>query len=122
MADTYTWNINTLDRELSDGVVYTVHWTLNASRPNPNVSGESYTAGAYGSEGYQADPSDPGFVSYDNLTPEICIGWVQDSLGSEGVASLESGLSANLDEQEDPTEAAGVPWATTMDISTADLG
>tara|TARA_R100001198_G_scaffold69039_1_gene41573 strand:+ start:616 stop:984 length:369 start_codon:yes stop_codon:yes gene_type:complete len=122
MADTYTWNINTLDRELSDGVVYTVHWTLNASRPNPNVSGESYTAGAYGSEGYQADPSDPGFVSYDNLTQAICIGWVQDSLGSEGVTSLESGLSANLDEQEDPTEAAGVPWATTMDISTADLG
>jgi hypothetical protein len=74
------------------------------------------------SQGYQADPSDPGFVSYDNLTQAICIGWVQDSLGSEGVASLESGLSANLDEQENPTEAAGVPWATTMDISTADLG
>ena len=92
MADTYTWNINTLDRKLSDGVVYTVHWTLNASRSNPNVSGESYTAGAYGSQGYQADPSDPGFVSYDNLTQAICIGWVQDSLGSEGVASLESGL------------------------------
>ena len=122
MADTYTWNIATLDRELSDGVVYTVHWSLNASRPNPNASGEPYTAGVYGSEGYQADPSDPGFVSYDNLTPAICIEWVQNSLGSEGVTSLESGLSANLDEQDNPTEAAGVPWATTMDISTADLG
>jgi len=122
MADTYTWNINNLNRELSDGVVYTVHWSLNASRPNPNVSGESHTAGAYGSHGYQADPSDPGFVSYDNLTQAICIGWVQDSLGSEVVAALESSLSARLDKKENPTEAAGVPWTTTMDTSTADLG
>jgi len=121
MTDTYTWSINTLERELSNGVVYTVHWSVGASRPNPNVSGESYTAGAYGSKGYQADPSDPGFISYDKLTKAICIGWVQDSLGSEGVASLESSLSAKLDEQENPTEAAGVPWTTTMDISTADL-
>ena len=37
MADTYTWSVNTLDRELSDGVVYTVHWNLAASRANPEV-------------------------------------------------------------------------------------
>ncbi len=112
MADTYTWSINTLDRELSDGVVYTVHWNVSASRPNPNVSGESYTAGAYGSQSYTADPSDPEFIAYDNLTEAICIGWIQDSLGAETVSSMEAGLSANLDEQENPTEAAGVPWST----------
>ena len=110
MADTYTWSVNTLDRELSDGVVYTVHWTLSASRPNPNVSGESYTAGSYGSQGFTADPSDPNFVPYDQLTEAICIGWVQDALGAEVVAAMESGLSSNLDEQENPTQAAGVPW------------
>jgi hypothetical protein len=32
MADTYTWSVNTLDRELSNGVVYTVHWSVAASR------------------------------------------------------------------------------------------
>ena len=48
-----------------------------------------------------------------NLTEAICIGWVQDSLGTEGVASLESGLTNNLDEQETPTHAAGVPWSTS---------
>ena len=54
--------------------------------------------------------SDPDFVPYEDLTESICIGWVQDSLGEENVESLESGLSVNLDEQENPTEAAGVPW------------
>ena len=53
------------------------------------------------------------FIPYDNLTEAICIGWVQDSLGTEGVASLESGLTSNLNEQETPTHAAGVPWSTS---------
>jgi hypothetical protein len=110
MADTYTWSVNTLERELSDGVVYTAHWSLAASRPNPNVSGEDYTAGAYGSQGFTADLSDPGFIPYDNLTEAICIGWIQDALGAETVSSMESGLSTNLDKQENPTEANGVPW------------
>jgi hypothetical protein len=110
MADTYTWSINTLDREISDGVVYTVHWSLAASRPNPNSSGEAYTTGAYGSQGYSADPTAKSFVPYEDLTESICIGWVQDSLGEETVETMESGLSANLDEQENPTDAAGVPW------------
>ena len=112
MADTYTWSINTLDRELSDGVVYTVHWSLSATRPNPNVSGEAYFASSYGTQGFTADPSDPGFVPYDQLTEAVCIDWVKDSFGPEVVAAMESGLSGNLDEQENPTEATGVPWTT----------
>jgi len=110
MTDTYTWSINNLNRELSDGVVYTVHWSVTASRPNPNISGSTYNAGAYGSQGFTADPSDPNFIQYDNLTEAICIGWVQDAMGTEGVSSLESGLTSNLNEQETPTQAAGVPW------------
>ena len=112
MSDTYTWSVSNLDRELSDGVVYTVHWTLSASRPNPNVSGESYTTGSYGSQGFTADPSAPGFIPYNQLTEATCIGWVQDALGTEVVAAMESGLSANLNEEETPTHAAGVPWST----------
>ena len=112
MADTYTWSVNTLDHKLSDGVVDTVHWIVSATRPNPNVSGESYTASSYGTQAFTADPSDPGFVPYNQLTETVCIGWVKDSFGPEVVAAMESGLSANLDEQENPTEAAGVPWTT----------
>lgn len=122
MTDTYTWSVNTLNRELSDGAVYTVHWTVNASRPNPNVSGEPYTAGAYGSQGCTANPESKSFIPYESLTKAVCIDWVKEGLGAEQVASLESGLTATLDQLENPTEAAGVPWATTMDTSTADLG
>lgn len=112
MADTYTWSVNTLDRELSDGVVYTVHWSLSDSRANPDPSGEAYTAGSYGSQSFTADPSDPGFIPYADLTEADCIGWVQDALGAETVADMEANLSSQLDEQENPTYEAGVPWST----------
>jgi hypothetical protein len=109
MADTYTWGIVTLDREISDGVVNTVHWTLNATR---SVSGETYTAGSYGAQSFTANPSDPGFIPYDSLTEAICIGWVKDALTSGVVTQMESGLTSSLDEKENPTESEGVPWST----------
>lgn len=113
MADTYTWSIVTLDRKLSDGVVDTVHWTLSATRPFPGMPSAYYETSSYGAQSFTANPSDPGFIPYDQLTEAICIGWVQDSFGPEVVAAMESGLSANLDELENPTEAAGVPWTVS---------
>ena len=37
MATTYTWAVNTLDRELSDGYVSTVHYTVNAMQTTPTL-------------------------------------------------------------------------------------
>ena len=108
MADTYTWSINTLDRELSDGVVDTVHWTVSASRPNGEE--EAYTASSYGSVSLEGSAGESGFIAYDDLTEDTCIGWVKDSLGDETVEATEAGLTAQLDAEQTPTEAAGVPW------------
>lgn len=105
MADTYTWGIANLERHLSNGIVYTVHWTLSAER----TSGEdTFTAGSYGSLGL-AEPED-NIIPYEDLTPEIVIGWTQDALGEEKVAEMKAALSSSLDQQENPTDASGVPW------------
>jgi len=105
MADTYTWGIANLERHLSDGIVYTVHWTLSAKR---TVGDESYTTGAYGSLGLAAPEGN--IIPYEDLTPEIVIGWTQDALGGEQVGEMKAALSASLDQQENPTDASGVPW------------
>jgi hypothetical protein len=109
MTDTYTWNIVTLERHLSDGVVYTSHYTVNAERTT--AGGDVLTAGSYGSVGFGA-PDPDEFVPYEDLTPEVVIGWTQDALGgAEKVAEIEAALTANLDEQENPTNGGGLPWA-----------
>ena len=42
---TYTWKVSQLERESSDGYVFTAHWTVNATE---TVEDKTYTAGAYG--------------------------------------------------------------------------
>jgi hypothetical protein len=105
MADTYTWGIANLERHLSDGIVYTVHWTLSAERTTEDII---FTAGSYGSLGLAAPEGN--VIPYEDLTPEIVIGWTQDAFGEEKVVEMEAALSSSLDEQENPTDASGVPW------------
>jgi hypothetical protein len=109
MADTFTWGIANLERHVADGVVYTSHWTVNAERTT--AGGDVFTAGAYGSVGFGA-PEPEKFIPYDELTPEIVIGWTKNALGGdEKVAEIEAALTAQLDEQETPTNESGLPWS-----------
>jgi len=102
MTTTVTWRIANLDRETADGIVTTVHYTIDA---NDGV----YSAGAYGSLGLER-PDEEEMIPFSQLTEEICIGWVQEKLTEEKVAEIEAALQEQLDEQHAPSRAAGVPW------------
>ena len=106
MADTYTWGIANLERHVSDGAVYTAHWTLNAERV---TGGDLYTTSSYGSVGFP-DPDPDNFIPYEDLTSGQVIDWVQDALGAEKVVEMEDALSANLDSEITPTSESGIPW------------
>ena len=100
MTTTTTWNIANLERETSDGYVFTAHYTVDANDG-------TYSAGAYGSIGLERPES---LISYSDLTKELVVGWVKDKLGTEQVEAIEAALQAQLDEQHAPSKAAGVPW------------
>jgi len=36
--------------------------------------------------------------------------WVQDAIGADEVARIEAALTANIEEQKNPTVTDGVPW------------
>ena len=65
---TTTWGIAQMELHTADGIVITVHYTVDA---NDGID----SAGAYGSVGLDA-PED-NIIPYADLTPEIVIGWVQ---------------------------------------------
>jgi len=103
-ATEFTWNISNLERTLSDGIVYTLHYTIDA------FDG-TYRSGAYGSIGLEP-PEEDELIPYADLTKEIVVGWLLDKLGEEKVAEVEAALQAQIDEQTTPTKGAGVPWAS----------
>jgi hypothetical protein len=100
MTTTISWNIANLERETSDGYVFTAHYTIDANDG-------TYSAGAYGSIGLERPET---LIPYSDLTKELVVGWVKDKLGTEQVEAIEAALQAQLDEQHAPSKAAGVPW------------
>jgi len=84
MATTTVWNIANLERETSDGYVFTAHYTVDANDG-------TYSAGAYGSIGLERPKT---LIPYSNLTKELVVGWVKDKLGTEQVEAIEAALQA----------------------------
>ena len=92
-----------MERKTADGVVFTVHYTINATDG-------TYSSSAYGSVGLE-QPED-NIIPFADLTPELVIGWTKEKLGGdEKVAEIEAALQAQLNEQHAPTKAQGLPWS-----------
>lgn len=101
MSTTFTWNVANLERQTADGYVYTVHYTITAAD-------DTYSSGAYGSIGLERPDGD--LIPFAELTEATVIGWVKDKFGAEKVSEIEEALQTQLDEQHQPTKAAGLPW------------
>jgi len=94
---TTTWTINQLDRQTSDGLVITAHYTVNA------IDGD-YSAGSYGTVGFERGDT---FIAYESLTEAQVIAWVKEKLD---VDAIEASLAAQIALQKAPVTATGVPW------------
>ena len=99
---TFTWNIAQLERETTDGYVYTAHWTVNATEI---VEDKTYTASSYGSIGLERPEED--LIPFEDLTEELIVSWVQEKLDVE---THETSLQSQIDEQKTPSKLSGVPW------------
>lgn len=106
MANTYTWHVGNCDRNLADGMITTLHYTISATTEDG-----VYSAGAYGSVGLEAaDAAD--MTPYDDVTEEQAIGWVQAAIGGdEKVAEIHAALDNQLTEKRTPTVGKGTPWS-----------
>lgn len=99
-----TWAVNNMTRVINDGFVIVVDWSCTASATG--VSGAFYG----GQSTYKNDPSEPGFIPYDQLTEVEVLGWVYTGLGDQK-AEIEATLTAKVEKQLNPTTANGVPWS-----------
>lgn len=93
----FTWSVVQMDRQAVDGFVTTVHYNVSA------VDGD-YTASTYGTVGYTEEGA---FTPYSQLTEDVVVGWVQNSLGKD---TVEESLTAQIDAQKNPVTESGLPW------------
>ena len=108
MAITNTWSVVQMDAYPEfDGetdVVFTVHWTLNGTDG-------TYAGSVYGSVGVTLDEG-ATFTPYASLTQAQVVGWVQDALGEEQVASYEANVAQQIENQiNPPVVTPPLPWS-----------
>ena len=99
MTITKTWEVNTLQYELSDGYVNKVIYRVKGTDG-------TYQTRATG----EVDLEKPEtLIPYKDLTEETVIGWVKAKLGSE-VATIEKLIDENITLQKTPVHGTGKPW------------
>ena len=106
MAIVKTWEVNTMERDTSDGHVNKVIWRCKAIDDSDNTEApDSRQTGEVNFTKPSSLPSD--FKAYDSLDAATCIGWVKTALGSDGVAAVEAAIDAAL---VPATTSIGKPW------------
>ena len=105
MAITKTWQVNTMERDISDGHVNKVIYRVigkDGDTEKDRATGEvSFTKPS-------TLPSD--FVAYDKLDEATVLGWVKTAIGTDDVAAIEKTLEDNIALINTPVTATGKPF------------
>ena len=105
MAITKTWQVNTMERDLSDGHVNKVIYRVKG------MDGETEKDRATGEVTFTKPKSLPSdFVAYDKLDEATVLGWVKTAIGADNVAAIEKTLEDNIALINTPVTATGKPF------------
>ena len=92
------WSIRELESRTADGYVCCAHYDCV-------FEGEVI----YGSVSFTV-VEDAELIPYEELTPEIVIGWVKGSLGEDESQAIEDELYTRAAEKVAPAMRSGTPW------------
>ena len=120
MSITIDWKVNDVESVIADGGVTNVKWQCSATGEvvEPDVDNVNTGPVGYAVNGgeviLEPDATSSEFVSYDDLTESVVMGWVKDSLGEEEVTNIEEVLTAKVTAQMSPTSQTGLPWSVDV--------
>ena len=103
----YSWDIQTLKRDLSGNVVINIRWDCTATYNSTSAHQDGGVDIPY------LDPTASGFIPYDDLTQSTVWGWLNAQSGSFVSSSIQEQLSSSVNlklNPPSPTTAEGLPW------------
>ena len=105
MAITKTWQVNTMERDISDGHVNKVIYRVKG------IDGSEEKDRATGEVNFVKPSSLPSdFVAYDKLDEATVLGWVKTAIGTDEVTAIEKSLEYNITLINTPVIATGKPF------------
>ena len=105
MAITKTWQVNTMERDISDGHVNKVIYRVIGK------DGDEEKDRATGEIDFTKPSSLPSdFVAYEKLDEATVLGWVKTALGADKVTAIEKVIDDNIAIINAPVIATGKPF------------
>lgn len=102
---THTWKVYDLERNISNGMVIKATYGCISEESginNRRIGEIQFTTGSV---------TDPEFVSYDNLTQELVLGWITGSIDTSIFETANSSsIAASIVELAARTTEQGTPW------------
>ena len=105
MAITKTWQVNTMERDISDGHVNKVIYRVIGKDGDVEKTRET---GEVNFTKPSSLPSD--FKAYDSLDEATVLGWVKTALGTDEVTAIEKVIDDNIAIINTPVIATGKPF------------
>ena len=107
MAITKTWEVNTMERDLSDGHVNKVIYRVKGIDDSDSTEKDRATG-----EGVFTKPDSlpSDFKAYDTLDEATVLGWVKTAIGTDEVTAIEKALEDNIAIINTPVTATGKPF------------
>jgi hypothetical protein len=105
----YTWNVTQLYTQTIEG---NTDYVVIANYNTIGVDG-IYTASLSGTAQFSTEDVTT-FIPYEDLTEEIVLGWVKESLGENGIISIEACIQGQIDSQINPPQVpvnTPLPWS-----------
>ena len=101
MANTYTWKIYAVGRNITVGnlenVVKTVKWELTGT------SDAGYVGRFHGNSTLNFNPEND-FTPFEQLTEEQIIGWIESHLDETEMAAYKRAVDLEIERQAEPVE------------------
>ena len=107
MAITKTWEVNTMERDLSDGHVNKVIYRVKGIDDSDSTEKDRATGEVVFTKPSSL-PSD--FKAYDTLDEATVLGWVKTAIGTDEVTAIEKALEDNIALINTPVTATGKPF------------
>ena len=106
MAITSTWEVNTMERDLSDNYVTKVIYRVKG------LDDGTEKARATGEVNFTKPSSLPSdFKAYNSLSESVCLTWVKDTLGATEVTAIETSLTNQINLLNTPVTGTEIPWS-----------
>jgi hypothetical protein len=106
-----TWDIKEIKINDNNGVTYVHYFAWDEEVTGEGLNSRTYHGYYDGFVEYEPDAESDGYTVFNDLTKEQVLGWVNSTIGSEMVTTIENAIAAQITNAKQLEAKVAFPWS-----------